>query len=430
VLDLGNTPSPITGKVRWVYYKDPSKKAKDRREIDMDYCTSIREKTAGGSDGGGDGSAAALGPTPAKNSRAAAASDLTFEVGLYRRIYTFRAVNQETKLHWCSALRKAGQPPPDFIPPEAEGIMQGFMEKQSQFYTKYQASKMWQRRWFILDHIGLRYCRNPICPMQYTRAIPIGYRTTVMKYVHPKDEFGHCIMIKFDGNAEDFDTSSINQSSHVSSTGTDMSALQDSDFTTVNLENPVVVDSSSQDVGPRRIILRCDSKHECDQWLEALLTLVEKHASGTFRERYKTKKLLGRGHSGQVFMAERVSDKHLCAVKVVKLTGAKRAKKRELALLELAMLSTLKRCPSVVQLEEADEDKDYIYVVMELCRGGDLLQLLMKHGPLQENVVVGIMKSLFKALVFIHSMHVCHGDLKLDNILLRSRFYFYFVVPT
>jgi hypothetical protein len=99
---------------------------------------------------------------------------------------------------------------------------------------RYQSSNMWQRRWFILDHIGLRYCRNPICPMEYTRAIPIGYQTTVTKYAHPRDELGHCIMIKFDGNV------------------TEEEAKEG---------NPVgSIDSSSEDLGPRRIILRCDSE--------------------------------------------------------------------------------------------------------------------------------------------------------------------------
>ncbi len=79
--------------------------------------------------------------------------------------------------------------------------------------------------------------------MEYTRAIPIGYRTTVTKYAHPRDELGHCIMIKFDGNSS-----------------------EEADIVPKMMEtkegntNTVGIDSSSEDLGPRRIILRCDSE--------------------------------------------------------------------------------------------------------------------------------------------------------------------------
>lgn len=58
-------------------------------------------------------------------------------------------------------------------------------------------------------------------------------------------------------------------------------------------------------------------------------------------------------------------------------TGAKESK-RDTVLREVAILKVLSPHPNVVQLKEIFEDKDYFYMVMELCDGGELFDQIVK----------------------------------------------------
>eukprot|EP00826_Nyctotherus_ovalis_P042301 TRINITY_DN4332_c0_g1_i2.p1 TRINITY_DN4332_c0_g1~~TRINITY_DN4332_c0_g1_i2.p1 ORF type:complete len:133 (-),score=27.43 TRINITY_DN4332_c0_g1_i2:42-440(-) len=58
---------------------------------------------------------------------------------------------------------------------------------------------------------------------------------------------------------------------------------------------------------------------------------------------------------------------------------------------------------------------------MELVKGGSLFDLInLKGQPLTEKECCTIMKQLFNAIAYLHSMNLLHRDLKLANILLTS----------
>jgi len=59
-------------------------------------------------------------------------------------------------------------------------------------------------------------------------------------------------------------------------------------------------------------------------------------------------------------------------------------------------------------------------VVMELCRGGDLFELLKAKGSLPEEGAKVLFRQLASALAFCHSHGVVHRDIKPENILLDA----------
>ncbi|CAE7026049.1 CPK2 [Symbiodinium natans] len=75
----------------------------------------------------------------------------------------------------------------------------------------------------------------------------------------------------------------------------------------------------------------------------------------------------------------------------------------------------------VVRLHETYEDDCFVYMVMELCQGGELVAFLLEQGTHTEAQVVLVMRQVFKAVAFLHSCAICHRDLKPENLLLLHR---------
>jgi polo-like kinase 4 len=79
--------------------------------------------------------------------------------------------------------------------------------------------------------------------------------------------------------------------------------------------------------------------------------------------------------------------------------------------------------PSVLQLYNYFEDSNYVYLVMELCRKGELFQYIQRRrGPLTEPEARAAMITIIKGLQYLHNNGIIHRDLKLSNILLTDKF--------
>ncbi|OMJ83935.1 hypothetical protein SteCoe_15030 [Stentor coeruleus] len=83
-------------------------------------------------------------------------------------------------------------------------------------------------------------------------------------------------------------------------------------------------------------------------------------------------------------------------------------------------LSTIKKLdhPNIIKYIELFRDKKYIYIVMEYCSGGELLGNSSTTYP--ELFVCEIMFKLLHAVSHMHSLNVCHRDIKIENCLLDS----------
>mgnify|MGYP000886938424 CR=1 FL=1 len=59
-------------------------------------------------------------------------------------------------------------------------------------------------------------------------------------------------------------------------------------------------------------------------------------------------------------------------------------------------------------------------MIMELARGGELMEFVAKHGKLEELVARKILQQIANAIQYCHSRGVVHRDLKLENILFKD----------
>ena len=131
-------------------------------------------------------------------------------------------------------------------------------------------------------------------------------------------------------------------------------------------------------------------------------------------------KEIGHGSYGHVFRCQNISTGNVYACKKFdkQLIKNKTRLKTEINLLRAT------DHPNIIKLYETFEDKQYIYLIMEECNGGELFQRLAlnaKNNKLYtEKDAAKLMKQILGAVNYLHHHGICHRDLKPENILLSS----------
>ncbi|KAG2486606.1 hypothetical protein HYH03_014774 [Edaphochlamys debaryana] len=85
---------------------------------------------------------------------------------------------------------------------------------------------------------------------------------------------------------------------------------------------------------------------------------------------------------------------------------------------ELAVSRLLGDHPAAIKVYEVYEDESYFFLVMELCRGGELFERIVKKGHFSEREAARYLRTIIEFLAFAHSKGIAHLDLKPENILL------------
>ncbi|KAG6877428.1 hypothetical protein C0993_007479 [Termitomyces sp. T159_Od127] len=77
--------------------------------------------------------------------------------------------------------------------------------------------------------------------------------------------------------------------------------------------------------------------------------------------------------------------------------------------------------PHVTQMYEVIATESYIWIVTELCTGGELFDYVVEKGRLLEEEARLIFGQLCLAVAYLHDRGIVHRDLKLENVLLDER---------
>ncbi|CAF1007365.1 unnamed protein product [Adineta ricciae] len=149
-----------------------------------------------------------------------------------------------------------------------------------------------------------------------------------------------------------------------------------------------------------------------------LITHTRLHDDGILEIKYEILDKLGEGSFGTVFRVRNRENDLFYAMKTI---GKKPGNKIKASVLEneVKLLKEVNH-PNLIQLHEVLESSQNLYLIVELCEGGELGLHLKKIGPLPEEIVKQIMSKLVNALYYLHKMDIVHRDLKLENILLKN----------
>jgi len=141
---------------------------------------------------------------------------------------------------------------------------------------------------------------------------------------------------------------------------------------------------------------------------------------GGFSAAYELGELLGKGTFGDVRVATELATGRQCAVKVMVKSLHRRDRTDEIRR-EVAFCEALQACAGVVRLFDVYEDAGRVYIVQELCAGGDVasLQCAASDGRLDEHEAAAVALAVLRFLAHAHRAGVCYGDVKPNNFVLR-----------
>ncbi|XP_071791570.1 serine/threonine-protein kinase 33-like [Asterias amurensis] len=133
---------------------------------------------------------------------------------------------------------------------------------------------------------------------------------------------------------------------------------------------------------------------------------------------YTFGKKLGAGSFGVVLEAthNETGDKW-----AIKLVNKEKAGSSAVKLLEreVAILKKVQH-KHIIHLEAVYETSQKMYLVLELCNGGELSDLFKATGALTEEDTRTTIERLTATVSYLHKNDIVHRDIKLDNILLSS----------
>lgn len=130
-------------------------------------------------------------------------------------------------------------------------------------------------------------------------------------------------------------------------------------------------------------------------------------------------KVLGEGRFGKVIVAQHKVSRKKYAVKCINVAHAISESAMQEFLQEVGIHKTLDH-PNIARLQEVYSTEATIFMVMDLCSGGDLLSrcelFAGPHRTYSENTARTIIRRVVSAARYCHDKGVTHRDLKLDNI--------------
>ncbi|KAM3130314.1 hypothetical protein pb186bvf_017610 [Paramecium bursaria] len=143
-----------------------------------------------------------------------------------------------------------------------------------------------------------------------------------------------------------------------------------------------------------------------------------KSSNGKLEDNYIVdKKELGSGSYGRVFLAKIKDTQIERAIKVIPKSKVRNPEKFKR---EIDIMRNLDH-PNIIKLYETFEDSRNVYLVMELCTGGELFDKIIEKGHFSEKEAQQIFLQIIQAINHCHKNDICHRDLKPENFLLLDK---------
>lgn len=130
---------------------------------------------------------------------------------------------------------------------------------------------------------------------------------------------------------------------------------------------------------------------------------------------YMIKDLIGCGRNGEVRKCLHKKSGQYRAVKIFK----RKDDNEQVARQQIDALKTLDH-PNVLKFYEAYKDEKKMFMVTEICPGGELFDVIENRGrPFTEKEASDIMYQIMLAVNYIHLNDIIHRNIQPENILVE-----------
>ncbi|KAL3671592.1 hypothetical protein V7S43_003508 [Phytophthora oleae] len=164
-------------------------------------------------------------------------------------------------------------------------------------------------------------------------------------------------------------------------------------------------------------MLRARDAATKQRWLVALSDCID---ILVWLRHYKLGAVLGVGGNGVVQKLQDERDGTLYAVKVLDVA---KFRHREQVVAEVEILRNITnniKHPNLIKIHKVYEEHQKVYIIQEMCTGGELYDRVVQRGKYSERDAANIMRQLVSALQALHAHNILHLDIKPENILFSS----------
>ncbi|CAD8058391.1 unnamed protein product [Paramecium primaurelia] len=139
---------------------------------------------------------------------------------------------------------------------------------------------------------------------------------------------------------------------------------------------------------------------------------------------YTQMELLGKGSFASVYKVKNLSNEQMFAAKTYfKETFEQSQHKSKFVLMIKNEIMVLRKVihPGIIRLYDVIQEKEKLILIMELVSDGDLYNLIKEKKKIPEKYAAIMLKGVCEALHEMHINEFVHRDLKLENIMMKSR---------
>jgi len=142
---------------------------------------------------------------------------------------------------------------------------------------------------------------------------------------------------------------------------------------------------------------------------------------GKLEEKYEIVKEIGTGGFSRCLLVKNKTTGILYACKEL---AKKKLSDYEGLMREVNLMIKLDH-PNIIKLYEVYENEKYIYLIMELCTGGELFDRIVENTengkPFTEKQAANLFRQMMSAINYCHKNGIVHRDLKPENLLYLNK---------
>ncbi|GAB2220053.1 hypothetical protein Drorol1_Dr00007696 [Drosera rotundifolia] len=148
---------------------------------------------------------------------------------------------------------------------------------------------------------------------------------------------------------------------------------------------------------------------------------ILKDVEANIKDKYTFGRELGRGEFGITYQCTEIESGESFACKTISKEKLRTEVDVEDVRREVEIMKQLPRHPNIVAFKEVYEDAKAVYLVMELCEGGELFDRIVARGHYTERAAAEIVKTILGIVQVCHEHGVIHRDLKPENFLFTNK---------